>query len=158
MRRFALLALPALTAFSLGLCHAQVSNLSGTWRLNVDKSKWGKRPSPQSVIVTVEHKEPSLKYSGHAVDAKGESTTRFEFDGAIDGREYPADGAYGQGKMVFTRLNPSTVRAVFRSADGRFELTARTVLSRDGNTMTRRLRVKRPDGTESWTEVYEKRR
>jgi hypothetical protein len=134
---------------------APVANLTGTWHLNTDKSRWGKRRKPVSVVVKVEHSEPVLKYSGVVVDANGESRS-IAFDEKIDGKEYPAETASGPGKIVVSRVDANTLSVVLRSDDGRLVQTSRTSLSRDGKTLTRRMNLKLPDGEQTWTEIYEK--
>jgi hypothetical protein len=135
-----------------------VPDLSGRWHLNVGKSSWGKRPTPVSVEVTITHREPVLKYSGTVtLDAQG-TTRDFEFEGAIDGKEHPVVGGnVGEGKLTIRRLNQYTTASVAKSNDGQTEESATTTVSRDGRTMTRKLRLKRPDGVLTWTEVYERR-
>jgi hypothetical protein len=142
-------------ALSAGLCAAQVTDLSGTWRLNVDKSNWGKKPKPLSVVVTVEHKEPQLQYHGTATDLEGHES-KFEFAGAIDGQERPVTTSYGPGKTVLKRVNVHTTTSVYRSDDGKFTEDTATTVSPDGRTLTRRLSLKSPDGNARWTEVYER--
>lgn len=40
---------------------APVQDMSGTWKLNAEKSDWRGVRRPLSVVVTVEHREPILK-------------------------------------------------------------------------------------------------
>lgn len=156
MRSRNALAIPACLAFSLGAAFAQVADLSGGWTLNHAKSDFGKIRKPISVVVSIEHAEPALKYAGTIVYAH-EDSREFSFQGAIDGKEYPSTYAAGAGKVAIRRLNPQTIEAVFRSQDGLVTETARTRVSRDGKFMTRRMRLEGPDGLSQWTEVYERR-
>ena len=151
------IAIVALTAVVLCMSAAQVADLSGAWHLNVEKSKWGKHPKPHSVVVNVEHHEPALKYSGTAVAANGEDTREFSFEGAIDGKEYPITGAFGDGKIAIRRVSPTTTASVFKSNDGNVVETATTTISADGRTLRREIKVKGPEGEVSWTEIYERR-
>ena len=75
----------------------QQSSFSGTWKLNREKSKWKSLRKPISVIVTIDHKQPAFSYSGSLVDADGE-LRNFEFSGFVDGKEYPAQREYGEGR------------------------------------------------------------
>jgi hypothetical protein len=145
----------AVLALSAGICCAQVPDLSGTWRLNVEKSNWGKKPKPIAVVVQVEHREPQLKYTGTATDLEGHEN-KFEFSGVVDGQERAATTSYGPGKAVLKRVNATTTNSVYRSDDGKFTENATTTISGDGRTLTRRLNLKSPDGNASWTEVYER--
>ena len=144
-----------LMALSLTALAAQFANLTGTWHLNVEKSRWGKRRKPVSVVVKIEHKEPALKYSGMVVDANSESRA-IAFDEKIDGKEHPAETAYGPGKIIVNRVDATTLTVLLKSDDGRLVQTSRTTVSRDGKTLTRRLNLKLPDGEQTWTEIYEK--
>ncbi len=52
--------------------NAKILNLTGTWKLNVEKSS-GKGPPPKGVMVKVVHKEPAYKYSVTGTDAEGQT-------------------------------------------------------------------------------------
>lgn len=159
MRKLKMLAIPAGLALSMVVAAADTQsaqNLSGTWNLNVAKSTWGKKPKPQSCVVKVEHNEPSLKYMGEVTASSGEPNTAFEFDGAIDGKEYPVKTPSGDGTRVIRRVDAYTTVSETKSKDGRFFQTARTALSKDGKVLTRQLQVKGPTGDVKWTEVYER--
>jgi len=155
MTGFARLAVLSWLALSSGICAAQVANLTGTWKLNVQKSSWGKRPKPVSVLVNIEHREPLVKYFGTVVDASQE-IREFNFSGTIDGKQYPTTTSFGEGKVTLSRVDQRTISADLRSDDAKFTQAITTTVSRDGRVMTRRLRIKAPDGPVSWTEVYEK--
>lgn len=147
---------PLCFAFSLGVA-AQVADFSGTWQLNVERSRWGKARKPSSAALTIEHRDPALKYYGMIVDDSGDVGRPFSFEGAIDGKEYPSSRSYGQGKITFAWQGRTTVVSDFKSDDGLFTETARNTLSGDGKTLTRRIRVKGPNTDLSWTEIYEKK-
>ena len=127
-----------LAALCFGCMQAQ--DMSGTWKLNGDKSDWRGVRRPLSVVVTVEHSPP-----------RG-----FSFDGAIDGKPHPALRSYGPGWSQMKRLRWDSVESDFRSDDGRFREGAKTIVSADGKQMIRRLHLNSPNGREDWTEVYEK--
>ena len=143
-----LLIAPALLAETPG-------NLTGTWYLNVDKSQWGSAKKPVSVVLKMEHKEPAIRYSG-TVSYVNEDTRDFAFDGAIDGTSYPMTRSYGAGTAVLRRVDAGTFEAVFRTADGAYVETARTSLSKNGTTLTRKVNLKTPQGSSAWTEIYER--
>lgn len=155
-RRGVLGVAATLLAASVGSAQAaDVANMSGKWRLNIEKSDWGKKPRPNSVEIDIEHHEPALKYSGKVTDAQGGVST-FAFDGAVDGKTYSVKEDNGTRNMVMKRVNGSTTSSEIKSADGKTIETTTTTLSRDGKTLTRRIVLKTPDGTTRWTELYER--
>jgi hypothetical protein len=150
---FKLPTLLILAILCLGCVQAQ--HMSGTWKLNVEKSNWRGVQRPLSVVVTVEHREPILKYSGW-VTYPDNPSRGFGFDGAVDGKPHPAFRSYGPGLSQMKRLRWDSVESDFRSDDGRFREGAETIVSADGRQMTRHLHLNSPNGREDWTEVYEK--
>ncbi len=139
-----------------GAAAAQLSNLTGMWRLNPAKSHWGSMQQPQNVFVEIEHREPALRYCG-TVTYANEEERQFCFDGAIDGKPYAVDRSYGPGTMTARRLDARSVESTYISDDGRYSEITITTVSRDGKTLARRMRLTTPEGTKSWTEEYERR-
>lgn len=84
----------------LVLLAAPVPNLTGDWYLSVQKSHWGSKAKPESVVVKIEHAEPSLKYSGVTTDANA-NQSKFE----VDGEPHSVKASYGPGQMVLKRIN-----------------------------------------------------
>ena len=139
-----------------GLCQAQGVNFTGMWKLNVEKSRWGKKQKPNSITIEIDHREPAFKYHGTVVDAQGDGRD-FAFEGILDGKAYLYQSAHREGTIRVQRVDSRTVSSVFRSADGRVEETATARLSRGGKVLTYQIRLKDPSGEMSWTEVYEKK-
>ena len=131
------------------------ADVTGSWRLNLDRSVWGSRPKPVSVTLHIQHSEPALSYTG-VVIYSGEDMRPFSFTGAIDGKQYAMDRSLGPGTAVFRRINPFTFECVFRATvDGSVE-TTRTTISADGKRLTRRVHLQSPDGTSTSTEIYDR--
>ena len=148
-------SVPAFLSVALGVCAGQTANFTGSWHLNIEKSHWGSKPKPLSVVLVIEHKDPALQYRG-TVTHGNEDTRDFSFIGAIDGKEYPMVSSIGPGSAVLRRVDANTFESAFRSADGTRLETARTSLSRDGKSLTRQIHQQTPEGTRTWTEVYER--
>jgi hypothetical protein len=146
---------PAFLSVALGVCAGQPANLSGSWHLNIEKSHWGSKVQPLSVTLIIEHQEPMLRYRG-TVTHVNEDTRDFAFEGAIDGKRYSMVGSGGAGTVVLRRVDANTFESVSQNADGTYIETARTSLSRDGRLLTRQIRRRTPEGTQTWTEVYER--
>jgi hypothetical protein len=134
---------------------ADTVNMSGVWKLNVKKSKFDKS-APLSVLLTIEHNEPSFKYSGTVQPNQEGSPDTFEFQGAIDDKIYPVKENHRTGRTIkFKRQSARTIESW--SSDDAMEEYAVTTIAADGKTLSRRMRVKNKDGTvREWTEVYEK--
>jgi len=147
--------LAVLAFLVLPVSASDIPDLGGVWRLNVEKSTWGKMTKPVSVVLEINHNQLSLSYTG-VVNYASEESRDFAFAGAIDGNEYPMVRSYGAGKCLFRRVSLTIVESLFRSDDGLYTETARMVMSRDGRTMTRYMYLKSPEGDRSWTEVYER--
>jgi len=142
-----------------GAALAQVPDMSGTWRLNVEKSVWGKHPKPSDATVTIEHREPSFKYSGSVVTGLGAETAdrrSFSFEGAIDGKEYAVSGSAGEGKVVLRRTSPTSVVSERKGPDGTVIETAKTTIMGDGKRLVREVKAVGPAGEMSWTEIYDR--
>jgi hypothetical protein len=144
-----------LCSLSPAVCMGEVANLTGTWRLNVEKSRWGSMKKPVSVIVEVRHEEPSLEYRGTVMYAN-EETRDFVFKGGIDGKRYPMTRSYGSGSIALERTSERTFNSVFETADGRYIESATTSLSSDGKVIRRTLRLKTGAVEKRWTELYER--
>ena len=147
---------PVLLVLTWGVCAGQSQTFSGSWHLNVDKSRWGAATKPFSVVIVIDHREPAIEYQGSVTYANEESRA-FGFAGAFDGKPYKMSRSFGDGEITLRRADALTFDSTFRSDDGQYIETARTSMSRDGKMLTRKLTVKTPDGTKSWFEVYEKR-
>ncbi len=135
----------------LSAAAACAASLSGTWKLDVAKSKWGAKEKPAGGEITVQDRGREIAVSGtmqHATEESG----RFEYSGPVDGKPHPAGG----GSITLTRVDPETLESVWKSQDGRYVETSRTTISNDGRRLTRAVDLKRPGGEVKWTEVWDK--
>jgi hypothetical protein len=153
-RRYAAVSI-LLTAASL--LAADAANVSGTWLLNVKRSRWAdKMTPPNGVTLDIQHSEPALKYTG-TVNLPNESAPKkFAFDGAIDGKEYTATEDGVERRVAFKRISDRSVESNSTLPGGGKEHAVITI-SRDGRSMERRLRVTNAERTVEWTEIYEKK-
>ena len=160
MKQIRITAILGLALLALPLAAAQDANFSGTWRLDVAKSTWGKHPRLAASTVTIEQHDPAFQYSGTVVfpnsvnsEDRGDKAT-FVFNGAMDGKEYPVTGTIGAGNISLRRVSSRTILSEFKSSDGKVTETARMTLSPDGKTLIRQVQSRGPDRDASWTEVY----
>lgn len=135
--------------------NAKILSTSGTWKLNVEKSDFGKEPKPKSIIVKVVHKEPAFQYSVTGTNAEGQPIN-VEFDGAIDGKPYKETGAQGGTTVAYKRKNDSTVEGMATSSDGKTVETFTLTVSKDSKVVTRTGTVKGPQGEYTTLQIYEK--
>ncbi|PYV88666.1 MAG: hypothetical protein DMG05_15200 [Acidobacteria bacterium] len=135
--------------------HAKILNTSGTWKLNLEKSDFGKGPKPQSIMVKVVHKEPAFKYSVTGTNAEGQPMN-VEFDGAIDGKPYKETGTQGGTTVTYKRVDDSNIQGTATSSDGSTTETFTLTVSKDGKVVTRKGTVKGPQGEYTTLQVYEK--
>jgi hypothetical protein len=139
-----------------GLALAEVANMSGTWSLNVERSRFGNNPHPGNVALTIQHNEPSFSYSGTVNHPNEGHMIDFNFDGGIDGKEYTVKEDRGDRKTTFRRVNDRVVESRSKWSDG--ELTSRITISSDGRTLERRMEFKDREGKKrDWIEIYEKK-
>ena len=141
---------------SLGAA-ADVANMTGAWKLNVEKSKFDKNAAPVNVLLKIEHNEPALKYMGSVTGSQEGHPDTFEFNGAIDEKIYPVKETPDTGRTIkFKRKSNNEVES-WSSDRNNIEEHAVTTISGNGKVLTRTMHVKHKDGTRrTWTELYEK--
>jgi hypothetical protein len=132
---------------------AAPANISGAWRLSLEKTVWGARPKPLDVLLHIQHNEPALAYSG-VVTYSSEDGRQFSFSGAIDGKPYHMDRSFGGGTAVLRRIDAVAFESVFRTSDGASVETTRTTVTLDGKTLTRKIRLESRGVTSTSTEIY----
>ena len=60
-------------------------NFSGTWSIDIAKSDFGPAPPPDSVVMVIDHKEPSIKVMNTQKGAQGETVNERTL--TTDGKE-----------------------------------------------------------------------
>jgi hypothetical protein len=142
--------------FTAAIAMAEVANMSGTWILSAERSRFGNNPHPSNVALSVQHNEPALKYTGTVNHANEGHIIDFNFDGAIDGKEYTIKEDRGDRKTTFKRVSDRVVESHSKWIDG--ELKSTITLSSDGRTLERRMEFKDREGKKrDWVEIYEKK-
>ena len=132
-------------------------NSIGTWKRNVEKST-SKPPNPNPIT--------SLTIVYDAVDGGVKSTvTGKRKDGTpinggstvkYDGKEYPATGAPWDTISV-KQIDANTFTSETKKTGGKWHVTGRTVISKDGKTMTLTSKGTNEEGKPySAKAVYEK--
>lgn len=123
-----ILAVATLAAFG-------ADNTLGTWKLNIEKSKYTPAPFPiKSLTTTREAADGGVKITSTGVQADGtpiNSSNTIKYDG----KEYPITGAPWDTSSM-KQVDANTVTATNSQKNGKYHVTNRTVISKDGKTMT----------------------
>ncbi len=147
-------AILVILAVSLGLWAAD--NQAGTWKLNLEKSKYtADHPAPKSITLNIQEQEGGIKVTVHGEDAQGKPV-HIEFTAKYDGKDYPMTGSTTTDTIAFKRIDANTVESTSKK-NGEVVTTVRSVVSEDGKTRTSTWKGKNAKGEpETWTVVYDK--
>ena len=115
--------------------------LSGTWKLNVAKSKFTPGPPPKSNTVKIESAGDGIKFTADGVDSQGKKTHN-EYTAKFDGKDSPMkptlDGAPNPNAadaVSWKKIDDSTYE-VTNKLKGKMLTVAKHVISKDGKTRT----------------------
>ena len=144
-----ILAAAALTAFG-------ADNSLGTWKLNVEKSKYTPAPFPiKSLTTTREAVDGGVKIMSTGVQADGtpiNSSNTIKYDG----KEYPITGAPWDTSSM-KQVDANTFTGTSRQKSGKYKGTSRTVISKNGKSMTTTAKGTGADGKPfTATLIYDK--
>jgi hypothetical protein len=159
MRNVTQALVPGCMALFLMLCasplHAKEPSAATTWKLNLEKSDFGKDPKPKEVILKIVDNDPLLKYSVTGTDAEGKPIN-VEYDGAIDGKPHKETGPQGGSTVTYKNNEDGTSVGTSTSADGKTTDTSTIETSKDGKVMTITVKGKGPEGEYKRRLVYDK--
>ena len=122
-------------AFAVPHAQSKATHL-GTWKLNVEKSKYSPGPAPKSQTRTFEDRGDGVfLINVEGIDANG-NPTRQTMAFKYDSKEYPLAtlNAAAITTVAQRRIDSHTVELTFKSGKG--TLTAIETVSKDGKTMT----------------------
>jgi len=130
MRQLKVLAVVLVMSISL---FAADSPFSGTWKLNLAKSKMTP-PVPKSDIAVVDADEKGLKLNEDVVTDKGESL-KISYEAKFDGKDYPVTGDPSSDSVSYQRVNANTLKGKTQKG-GKAVTDATIVVSKDGKITT----------------------
>jgi hypothetical protein len=157
MRLLKFASILALVAVACAPAYAQTNPAVGTWKLNIEKSKYNPGPAPKSMTRTLAAQGANVTYSFEGVSAEG-TAVAYSFTVAFDGKESPITGSMPGGADAITikRTDANTFEATLTKA-GKVIGTAKSEISKDGKVTT--VTAKGTDGDGGATTssaVYEK--
>ena len=108
---------------------------SGTWKLNLAKSKYDPGPPPKGPNTTkIEAIKGGLKFTVDGVNAEGKPT-HFEWSAQFDGKDNPVKGDPNRDAVALKKIDDYTFELTNKK-DGKVTTVIRSVFSRDGKTRT----------------------
>ena len=128
-----LLALAAIVATTT--VTAAADHWLGTWKLNLARSKYNPPElAPKSQTVIREAVEGGMKLVSDGIDAQGKPTHN-EYTAKFDNKDYPWKGQVNADSISLIRLDEEYYESTWK-LKGEVTITAQTVVSRDGKTLT----------------------
>jgi hypothetical protein len=110
-------------------------NWLGTWVLNAAKSKYDPGPAPKSQTTKLEAVAGGgLKEIGDRLNADG-SSTKWEWTGKIDGKEYPVMGDPDRDTVSLKKINDNTLEVTNRKG-GKVTNVMTIAVAKDGKSRT----------------------
>jgi hypothetical protein len=157
MQRFFTLALATLLITSATAAFA-ADNSVGTWKLNVEKSKYSPAPFPvKSITATREAADNGIKVTNTGERADGSpinSTYTAKYDGsdsAVSGQGSPYDS------VSIKQVNANTFNYEAKNSASKYHVRGKITVSSDGKTLTFKAKGMNGDGKPmSVTLVYDK--
>ena len=119
----------------------------GTWKLNLEKSKYPEGMAPKSLTRTVSADGDSVKYSFEGTDAKG-ADMKYSFTLKYDNKDVDFTGTttpFGADHIAIKQLNSHQWKATMKKG-GKVVGTSSSTVSHDGKTTTLNSSGTWPDG------------
>jgi hypothetical protein len=120
----------------------------GTWKLNVEKSKFSPGPPPQSNTLKIEAPGREEKITTEGVNAQG-ALTGTQYTANSDGKDYPLTGSQMANTVSLRRIDARITERTDKK-DGKVVQTLTRVVSEDGKTM-----IVRASGTNAQGQTLE---
>jgi hypothetical protein len=126
-----------LFAIAAGVLLAQSNPFVGTWKLNLDKSKFSGAPAPKSQTATIEAVANGQKNTTEGIAADGGRTT-YSYTAMYDSKDYPISGNGAPGgadTIAIKHINANTNESTLKKA-GKVVVTTKGTVSKDGKVRT----------------------
>ena len=130
------------------LAHAQGDPFLGTWKLNLNKSKFTPGPARKSETRIVVTGPNGMDVSVKRVNGNG-ATQEFEYTTNLDGKSHPITGDGPEGAdSIAVNLTASKTMQVTLTKAGKVVGTATISVSSDGKSLTITSKGTHADGTQ----------
>ena len=150
MRKLFIHAVLAIVAAGSGVAIAAApasDPVVGTWQLNSSKSTFTAGPALKSQTRTYSQSGQSITLVMKTVGADGkEVTTQTTYQ--LDGKDYPVTGTPDYDSLSAQQVDSNTARFTFKKGGKTVGTSSRTV-SKDGKTLTSKIKVTTTTGEES---------
>jgi len=123
---------------------AQTDPRIGSWKLNLEKSKYDPGPAPKSDVRNYEATADGTKATVEATPASG-SPGKVTYTAKLDGKDYPTSGSTAFDTIAIKSIDTNTIEVTLKKA-GKVMQTSRSVVSKDGKTMTNTVMGTDADG------------
>ena len=130
-----LAAFLAFAAIPLTSAAQTPSTWFGSWTLNVERSTYDPGPPPyKRATYTIEPWGDGMKVVYDMVHPRG-GVTHLEWQGRIDGKDYPLQGIDAFVTYAYNQLSPGVYETIVKMG-GRVAAKSTVTVSADGKTMT----------------------
>ncbi len=128
-------------------------NTLGTWKMNVEKSKYTPAPMPvKSLNITREASDGGVKQTTTGEQADG-TAINGSYAAKYDGKDVPVTGNTPYNTIAIKQINANTLTDERRKSGGPYKGTGRSVVSNGGKTMTTSVKGTNANGKE-FTQVF----
>ena len=130
-------------------------NSLGTWKLNMEKSKFTPSAPVKSLTFTREASDGGVKVTAAGERADG-TPINGSYAAKYDGKDSPATGA-PYDTIAIKQLNANTFTVKMKNTSNKYATAGRAVISKDGKTMTSTTKGTNAEGKPiSYKMVYDK--
>jgi hypothetical protein len=119
-------------------------NSLGTWRLNMEKSKFTPSAPVKNLTTTREAVDGGVKATTTGEQSDG-TPINASFTAKYDGKEYPATGS-PYDTIAIKQVSANSFTFTQKKKDGKYSVTGRSVISNDSKTMTNTLKGTNAEG------------
>jgi hypothetical protein len=142
------IAITAIGAFA-------ADNTLGTWKLNMEKSKFSPAAPVKSLTTTREASDGGVKATSTGERADGTPVSA-GYTAKYDGKEYPVTGS-PYDTISIKQVNANTLTFTQKKNGGKYNVSGRSVVSKDGKTTTNTIKGTNAEGQAyQATMVFEK--